>query len=490
VIEIHSRPATDGAEVVAVGFGGDLALDQQVLDQQVVHALGRGASPAAALADFLADGPPLKAGEVRSLPLPGQVPKRILALGLGAGTPADLRLAGAALARAGGEPELVAVIPGLSGERLSAFVEGLSLGPHRFTRATKPTSAKQLARVTLVGPEYEAAGGRAAIDRGRQSAQAVAWVRELANTRSSIKTPQWLAQQAVAELTPLGVEVLVREPQWLAEHGFGGVLAVGSGAGAPPRLVQANWRPRGSARGPHLVIVGKGITFDTGGLNLKPGSSMNTMFTDMAGGAAALGALRIVAQRRLPIRVTVLVPIAENSLSGSAMRPSDVIRHYGGRTSEVGNTDAEGRLVLADALAYAVDRLAPTAIVDIATLTGAMMVALGSRIAGVLSTSDELAAQLEAAGTAVDEPLWRMPLTQDYEQQLHSDVADAQNAPGNPGGITAALFLRHFVGDVPWAHLDIAGPSHTGKDHGINPKGATGFGTRLLADWIEQVSAS
>jgi len=265
------------------------------------------------------------------------------------------------------------------------------------------------------------------------------------------------------------------------------VLAVGAGSSAPPRLVEARWRPRGSSATPHVVIVGKGITFDTGGLNLKPGNSMNTMNTDMAGGAAALGALRLIAQRRLPVRVTVLVPIAENSLSGSAMRPSDVIRHYGGRTTEVGNTDAEGRLVLADALAYAVARLRPTVVVDIATLTGAMKVALGARIGGILSPSDELAAALIAAGETVDEPLWRLPLAEDYAQQLHSDVADAQNAPGNPGGITAALFLRPFVGEVPWAHVDIAGPSRASSDYGLVTKGATGFGARLLAEWVERI---
>ena len=182
------------------------------------------------------------------------------------------------------------------------------------------------------------------------------------------------------------------------------------------------------------MIIGKGITFDSGGLNLKPGDSMRTMYTDMAGGAAALGAMQAVAARRLPVRLTVLVPAAENSLSGSAMRPSDVIRHYGGRTTEVQNTDAEGRLVLADALAYAVARLRPTALVDLATLTGAMKVALGLRTGGLLSTDDDLAAALLAAGAAAGEPLWRMPLVEEHVALLDSAVADAQNAPGNPAG--------------------------------------------------------
>jgi leucyl aminopeptidase len=211
------------------------------------------------------------------------------------------------------------------------------------------------------------------------------------------------------------------------------------------------------------------------------------MYTDMAGGAAALGALRAVATLRLPIRLSVLVPTAENSFSGSAMRPSDVIRHYGGRTTEVQNTDAEGRLVLADALAYAAARLRPSALVDVATLTGAMKAALGVRTGGLFSTHDDLATALVAAGTAAGEPLWRMPLVEEHAALLDSTVADAQNAPGSPGGITAALFLRPFAASVPWAHLDIAGPARATADAGILSSGATGFGTRLLVHWIESV---
>jgi leucyl aminopeptidase len=312
------------------------------------------------------------------------------------------------------------------------------------------------------------------------------WARDLANARSSVKTPDWLGRQAAAVLTPLGVQVDVHEETWLAAQGFGGVLAVGAGSMSPPRLIRAAWRPRNS--GPaHLAIIGKGITFDSGGLNLKPGDSMRTMYTDMAGAAAALGALQAVAARRLPVRLTVLVPAAENSLSGSAMRPSDVIRHYGGRTTEVQNTDAEGRLVLADALAYAVARLRPTAVVDLATLTGAMKVALGVRTGGLFSPDDDLATALVAAGAAAGEPLWRMPLVEDHVELLESTVADAQNAPGNPGGITAALFLRPFAGSVPWAHLDIAGPARAAADAGVLSQGATGFGTRLLIRWIESL---
>jgi leucyl aminopeptidase len=231
--------------------------------------------------------------------------------------------------------------------------------------------------------------------------------------------------------------------------------------------------------------VGKGITFDSGGINRKTGNSMSTMFTDMSGGAAVLGAMQAIATTGVPVRVTGLVPAAENMLSGASFRPGDIVRHVGGRTSEIGNTDAEGRLVLADALSYATARLRPTTIVDIATLTGAMKVALGLRTGGLFATSDELADALTAAGAATGEPLWRMPMLDEYASLLDSPVADANNSPGNPGAITAALFLRPFVKDLPWAHLDIAGPARAAKDDGMFSQGATGFGARLLAAWVE-----
>jgi len=233
------------------------------------------------------------------------------------------------------------------------------------------------------------------------------------------------------------------------------------------------------------VLVGKGITFDTGGLNRKTGSGMNLMFTDMAGGAAVLAAVRAVAAARVPVQVTALVPSAENSLAAASYRPGDIVRHFGGRTSEVTNTDAEGRIVLADAIAYAAARLRPTAIVDVATLTGAMKVALGLRTGGLFATSDEIADGLLTAGARTGEPLWRLPMPAEYESALRSPVADAINAPGNPGAITAALFLRPFTKGVPWAHLDVAGPARAAEDDGLLSRGATGFGARLLADWVK-----
>jgi leucyl aminopeptidase len=398
------------------------------------------------------------------------------------GGPAQMRAEGGRIARAMQGTSLTLDASGLAGARLTAFVEGLVLGGDRFSLASTPREPRVL--------ELAHVADAAAVEAGRRNARAGTWARELANMPAATKTPAWLAGRARAELTPLGVHVIERDEHWLAEQRFGGVLAVGGGSVSPPRLIHASWRPRGAVAGRHIVLVGKGITYDSGGLNLKPGASMRSMQTDMSGGAAVLAALRVVAELRLPVRVSALVPSAENSFSGAAYRPGDVVRHYGGRTSEIANTDAEGRLVLADALGYAAATLKPSVLVDIATLTGAMKVALGLRVGGLFATDDRLAHDLLAAGESCGEPLWRMPLASDYAGTLHSDIADANNAPGRPGAITAALFLRPFAADVPWAHLDVAGPARAGEDDGVLARGATGFGARLLARWVEGVAAA
>jgi len=258
----------------------------------------------------------------------------------------------------------------------------------------------------------------------------------------------------------------------------------------PPRVVEVSYDGGGSR---HVVLVGKGITFDTGGISIKPNASMQTMKMDMGGAAAVLAVVRAVADLRLPIKVTAVACLAENMPSGSAQRPSDVIRQYDGTTVEVLNTDAEGRLVLADGLAYAVAALEPDLLVDIATLTGAMELAMGKRVAGFFASDDTLARGLEAASAASGERLWRFPLVEDYRQALRSDTADLRNI-GDPkaklqgGAITAALFLQAFTAGVPWAHLDIAGPGWAAGDDDELTKGGTGFGVRLLVRWLESLS--
>ena len=313
--------------------------------------------------------------------------------------------------------------------------------------------------------------------------RATGLARDLANTPSDFKDPSWLAGTAARlAATVAGLQATVRDELWLAEHGFGGVLAVGGGSARPPRLLELAWQPAGVTADNHLVLVGKGITFDTGGISIKPADGMHLMRTDMSGGAAVIAALLAVGQLQLPLRVTGLVPCAENHVSGSAYRPGDIVRQVGGHTTEVTNTDAEGRLVLADALAYAVRTLAPTTLVDVATLTGAMKVSLGLRTGGLFATGAGLAERVQAAGEVAGESWWPMPLLDDHADEVRSDIADLRQCPPGPGGITAALFLREFTGGLPWAHLDIAGPARAdGSYDEINP-GGTGFATRTLIE--------
>jgi leucyl aminopeptidase len=325
----------------------------------------------------------------------------------------------------------------------------------------------------------------AAARAGEVTASSVAWARDLINTPSNTKNPAWLAAEAGERLSGLDdVTVSVLEPDDLRAGGFGGVLAVGGGSATPPCVIVASYRPA-SAGPAHPVLVGKGITFDTGGISIKPTAGMREMKTDMAGGAAVLAAVDAAARLGLPTAVTAVVPAAENAVSGSSYRPSDVVRHVGGRTTEVLNTDAEGRMVLADGLAHARLSLGATVLVDVATLTGAMKMALGTRTAGLYASTDGLADALLTAGRQAGEPLWRMPLAEEYADLLESTVADANNAPGNPGGTTAALFLAPFAGDLPWAHLDVAGPARSGSDEAEIVKGGTGFGARTLLRWLE-----
>jgi leucyl aminopeptidase len=412
---------------------------------------------------------------------------RVLLLGIGDLSAGALRRAGAELARrcADGKVAVTDIAGGGPGHATEAFAEGALLGGYRFRILSEPDEAGP-GEVLLLSPDPEAAA--AAIHRATAVAQAVAVARDLANTPSASKSPQWLADEAFRITAGRGVDVRVWAEDELAAGGFGGLVAVGSGSARPPRLIELSYRPPNAAT--HVVLVGKGITFDSGGLSLKPTDSMKLMKTDMAGGGAVIAVLSALAELGVAARVTGLVAAAENMPSGSAYRPGDVISQYGGRSVEVLNTDAEGRLVLADALAYAVARLAPDQVVDIATLTGAARVALGGVYAALYATSDSLADALVAAGEASGDRLWRMPLEEDYRPWLDSPVADiahvarSSGSGHGAGSIVAALFLREFVAAVPWAHLDIAGPGRAGADDGELTKGATGFGTRLLLNWL------
>jgi leucyl aminopeptidase len=379
--------------------------------------------------------------------------------------------------------------PAARADQVADLVRGLRLGGYSFVVTGEP--GKPRARsVRLVTAERDAdiedAAHRAAV-----LAAATGLARDLANTPSNVKDPAWLAKAATrtAGRAP-GVDAVVRDHHWLAEHGFGGLLAVGGGSTRPPRFVQLSWGKRGR---PHVVLVGKGITFDTGGISVKPADGMHLMRTDMSGGAAVIAAVEAIARLAPDVRVTGLVPCAENHVSGSAYRPGDVVRHYGGRTTEVTNTDAEGRMVMADALAFAVRHLSPDLLVDVATLTGAMKISLGLRTGGVFASADDVADRVLAAGDRAGERWWRMPLASDsgsvedeFAEAVRSDIADVRQCPPGPGGIAAAMFLREFTDGLPWAHLDIAGPARSDRVYDEVTAGATGFAARTL---VELVSA-
>ncbi|MBV9314866.1 MAG: leucyl aminopeptidase [Pseudonocardia sp.] len=420
-------------------------------------------------------------------------------VGIGDGDDAACRSAGAALARAMNArperegtqprpPDPVALdVAGWTQPRRLALITGLLLGSHRFR-----VSRRQVAppgRVELVVPVEELAELRQAVEIASALAGATALARDLASMPSDVKTPTWLARTAAALVGQLAAEVsgltaTIWPAERLAAEGFGGVLAVGGGSSRPPALLRLDWRPSARADDRHLVFVGKGVTFDTGGISIKPADGMHLMRTDMSGGAAVIAAMLAIGRLGLPLRVTGLVPAAENHVSGSAYRPGDVVRHFDGTTTEVVNTDAEGRMVLADAIGYAVRELAPDLIVDVATLTGAMKVSLGLRTGGLFATDDELASRLLAAGDRVGERWWRMPLLEHVAEEVRSDIADVRQAPPGPGGISAALFLREFTRGVPWAHLDIAGPARCDKPYAEVGEGATGFAARTLVELV------
>jgi leucyl aminopeptidase len=414
--------------------------------------------------------------------VPGE--QRVLLLGTGDARPAALRKAGAAVARrTKGQRALVLDLRGLKlkDEGLRALAEGLLLASYGYTM--KDVEPRALREITLVVSSPPAL--KASLATALAVISATAAARDLVNTPPARKSPAWLAAQATKLLK--GLDVRVRDEKELAAEGWGGVLAVGQGSSRPPRVVEVAYDGGGSR---HVVLVGKGITFDTGGISIKPNASMATMKSDMGGAAAVFATVRAIADLKLPVRVTAVACLAENMPSGDAQRPSDVIRQYDGTMVEVLNTDAEGRLVLADGLGYAVAALKPDVLVDVATLTGAMEVAMGKKVAGFFASDDKLASQLEAASAASGERLWRFPLVEDYRQALRSDTADLRNI-GNPklklqgGSITAALFLQTFTGGLPWAHLDIPGPAWAGSDDEELTKGGTGYGVRLLVRWLE-----
>jgi leucyl aminopeptidase len=311
--------------------------------------------------------------------------------------------------------------------------------------------------------------------------------REWVSTPSNDKRPEAFAEMIQNAARSTGLKIRIMDERWLEKQQFGAMLAVAQGSSAKPRLVTMEYAPKGAKK--TVVLVGKGVTFDSGGINLKPSGSIETMKMDMSGAAAVAGTMMALARLKPDVKVMGVMPIVENMPSGTAIRPGDIIRSYAGKTIEIGNTDAEGRLILIDAMAWAIKHYQPDTLIDLATLTGACLVALGEKIAGVFSKDPELAAAFVASGEKTHERCWHLPLPEDYKELLKNDFADLNNvSSGRWGGaITAALFLSEFVGDTRWAHIDIAGPAWAKKASDYCGAGGTGFGVRLLCDVIGKI---
>lgn len=364
-----------------------------------------------------------------------------------------------------------------------SLVEGALLCLDRFVDyRSEPVDEPPLARLVVVGPD---AGLASELDRGRVTAEAVVLARRLVNTPPSDATPSAIADEAVALAEREGLDVRVLDEEDARRDGLGGLLAVARGSAEPPRLVRLAYRPDGAGALPRVTLVGKGITFDSGGLSLKTPASMTTMKTDMGGAAAVLATLGACRRMGIGVEVVGFMALSENMPGGRATKPGDVMRARNGTTVEILNTDAEGRLVLADALSLAAEE-GPDAIVDLATLTGACVTALGRSVAGLMGNDDRLVAALADAGRRAGEPSWHLPLPPRYASLLDSEVADLANVgpQGQAGTLVAGLFLERFVADRPWAHLDIAGPARSEEDADYRHKGGTGFGVRTLLELL------
>jgi leucyl aminopeptidase len=427
-------------------------------------------------------------------PEAGPAAERVILVGLGGKadvTPDRLRLAAAraaVAARTAGATDVailsegVDLEPGMIGQTIA---EGVILGLYRFLRykRSEENGKKEVASLSITASgAAQAAEMKKGVRTGEVIAASAVMARDMVNTPAADMTPTVIAGIAKGLGRTHGLRVRVLERDAMRRLGMGALLGVASGSTQPPKFIIVEYR--GGGRRPFIALVGKTITFDSGGISIKPAENMDRMKDDMSGGAAVLGAVRNAAALKLPLNIVALLPATENMPSGSAYKPGDVLRTLSGQTIEILNTDAEGRLILADALAYAC-RYRPAAIVDIATLTGACRIALGQEAMGMLGNDDALKEKVRAAGERSGERVWELPLWEGYHDQIKSDIADMKNTGGRDGGaITAACLLSKFVQKYPWVHLDIAATAWTDKDRPYTPKGATGIGCRLLTQFL------
>jgi leucyl aminopeptidase len=465
------------------------------LDEATAGAIARALAAAARFSG--------KKGELLPIVAPANLAlRRIVLAGLGKPEEADARLfeeLGGALTahlNAAGETEAMVAVeigegePIAAGEAAAALAFGAQLRSYRFDKYKTKQKPEQKPSLTHLIVSSAAPGAAKRAWRPlEKAAEAVFFTRDLVSEPANVIYPETLAEQAQT-LEQHGVRVEILDEKAMRRLGMGALLGVAQGSARPPRLVVMEWRGAGEedgAEGP-LAFIGKGVTFDTGGISIKPAAGMGDMKWDMAGSAVVIGLMRLLAARKAKVNAVGVVGLVENMPSGTAQRPGDIVTSMSGQTIEVLNTDAEGRLVLADAMWYCQDRFKPRLMIDLATLTGAIIVALGHHHAGLFANDDELAARLTQAGKAVGEQVWRLPLGDSYDRDINSDAADVKNIGGGraAGSITAAQFLQRFVNKVPWAHLDIAGMAWSSKDAATVPKGATAFGVRLLDRFVSQ----
>jgi leucyl aminopeptidase len=413
----------------------------------------------------------------------------IVAIGMGtaeAVTVETFRRAGAAFAKAAWNDSRAAIdILDAAGEldrgaSAQALAEGAVLSAYRFTKYKNEAKPSKLESLVVVGRGAKVQTGA---DRGARIAGAVSLARDLVNEPAGAMTPIRLAEVATEVAEREGLDVTILDEVAIANEGLGGLQGVAQGSDQPPRLIELVYDPPGARA--TVALVGKGITFDSGGLSLKTADGMETMKTDMSGAAAVLATMSVLPALAPKVKVIGILPTTENMPSGTAIKPGDVLKIRNGKTVEVLNTDAEGRLVLADGLSLAVEA-GVDAIIDLATLTGACMVALGREIAGLMGNNDAWVTQVGDAADRAGEKVWPLPLPDDYRKKIDSEVADIRNTGGDRygGALTAGLFLKEFVADVPWAHLDIAGPARSEADDAYTPKGASGFGVRTLVELL------
>ena len=469
---------TSGALALLIGEGEAPAGAWQAAEQATSGAIGR----ALAAAEFTG-----KKGQSATILAPGAGLARVVAVGLGKAAERTRLLVeeagGTAASLLSREPVAALAADALAPELAAAAAHGAVLRSYRFDRyrtQEKADEKPRLERISVLARDPAAA--RAAHAPMQAIAEGAFLTRDLVSEPANLLNPAEFAERC-RPLADLGLTVEVLGPAEMRGLGFGALLGVARGSANEPRMVVLQWRGAPAARAAEkpLAFIGKGVTFDTGGISIKPAGGMEDMKWDMAGAGTVVGLMRVLASRKAPVNAVGLVGLVENMPSGTAQRPGDVVKTASGQTVEVINTDAEGRLVLADVLWYCQSRFDPRFMIDLATLTGAIIVSLGHEQAGLFSNDDALAEKLLQAGKETGERLWRMPLGEGYDKQLKSDIADMKNVTGRPGSaITAAQFVQRFVNEKPWAHLDIAGMAWATKDAALVPKGATSFGVRLL----------